>query len=157
MKKEKENKLLKSCNYGWKFFQGSIHTLGAVLGCMLSIPMMSMLGRRGAALYVMTTAYLLGYLLIGFAVNPEMIIIGQKSLVYIFRIHDIFIHYCLEIICQFWYMIDSRYIWDFYLRKTAWRGWFGFDTINNTSLPGWSMQYTKQRYTRLYTSHFCSG
>ena len=50
---------------------------------MLSIPMMSMLGRRGAALYVMTTAYLLGYLLIGFAVNPEMIITGQHILLYI--------------------------------------------------------------------------
>ena len=38
---------------------------------------MTLLGRRGAALYVMTVAYLLGYLLIGFAVNVEMIIIGN--------------------------------------------------------------------------------
>jgi hypothetical protein len=38
---------------------------------------MSLLGRRGAALYVMTLAYLLGYLLIGCAQNVEMIIIGE--------------------------------------------------------------------------------
>jgi len=56
---------------------GSVHTLGAVLGCMLSIPAMARLGRRGAALYVMSLAYLLGYLLIGFAVNVEMIILGR--------------------------------------------------------------------------------
>ena len=48
-----------------------------MLGCLLSIPTMTLLGRRGAALYVMTVAYLLGYLLIGFAVNVEMIIIGN--------------------------------------------------------------------------------
>jgi len=56
---------------------GSVHTLGAVLGCLISVPTMSALGRRGAALYVMSLAYLLGYLLIGFAVNVEMIIIGR--------------------------------------------------------------------------------
>ncbi len=56
---------------------GSVHTLGAVLGCFISIPTMSLLGRRGAALYVMTLAYLLGYLLIGCAQNVEMIIIGE--------------------------------------------------------------------------------
>jgi hypothetical protein len=54
-----------------------VHTLGAVLGCFISIPTMSLLGRRGAALYVMTLAYLLGYLLIGCAQNVEMIIIGE--------------------------------------------------------------------------------
>jgi hypothetical protein len=54
-----------------------VHTLGAVLGCFISIPTMALMGRRGAALYVMTLAYLLGYLLIGFAQNVEMIIIGE--------------------------------------------------------------------------------
>jgi len=56
---------------------GSVHTLGAVIGCLLSIPAMDRLGRRGAALYVMSLAYLLGYLCIGFAVNVEMIIFGR--------------------------------------------------------------------------------
>ena len=59
---------------------GSIHTLGAVLGCLLSIPTMGLMGRRGAALYVMTLAYLLGDLFVGFAVNPEMIIAGNNCL-----------------------------------------------------------------------------
>ena len=58
---------------------GSVHTLGAVLGCLISIPTMALLGRRGAALYVMTLAYLLGYLLIGCAQNVEMIVIGGYS------------------------------------------------------------------------------
>ncbi len=62
---------------GFPFSVGSVHTLGAVLGCFISIPTMSLLGRRGAALYVMTLAYLLGYLLIGCAQNVEMIIIGE--------------------------------------------------------------------------------
>jgi len=55
----------------------SIHTLGAVLGCVISIPAMEKLGRRGAALYIMSVAYLLGFLLIGAAVTVEMIIIGR--------------------------------------------------------------------------------
>ena len=54
-----------------------MHTLGAVLGCLISMPTMAMLGRRGAALYIMSLAYLLGYLLIGLAVNVEMIILGK--------------------------------------------------------------------------------
>ena len=60
---------------------GSVHTLGAVLGCLISIPTMALLGRRGAALYVMTLAYLLGYLLIGCAQNVEMIVIGGYTVV----------------------------------------------------------------------------
>jgi len=56
---------------------GSVHTLGAVIGCFISIPTMSWLGRRGAALYVMSASYLLGYILIGFAQNVEMIIAGR--------------------------------------------------------------------------------
>jgi len=56
---------------------GSIHTLGAVLGCIISIPAMARLGRRGAALYIMSLAYLVGFLLIGAAFSVEMIIIGR--------------------------------------------------------------------------------
>lgn len=56
---------------------GSIHTLGAVLGCIISIPAMERLGRRGAALYIMSMAYLIGFLLIGAAFNVEMIITGR--------------------------------------------------------------------------------
>ncbi len=51
--------------------------LGAVIGCFLSIPAMSRLGRRGAALYPMSLAYLLGYILIGTATNVQMIIAGE--------------------------------------------------------------------------------
>lgn len=56
---------------------GSVHMLGAVMGCFLSIPAMSLLGRRGSALYPMSLAYLLAYILIATAVNVEMIIIGR--------------------------------------------------------------------------------
>jgi len=56
---------------------GSIHTLGAVLGCIISIPAMERMGRRGAALYIMSMAYLIGFLLIGAAVTVEMIIAGR--------------------------------------------------------------------------------
>lgn len=56
---------------------GSIHTLGAVLGCIISIPAMERLGRRGAALYIMSVAYLVGFLLIGAAFSVEMIILGR--------------------------------------------------------------------------------
>jgi hypothetical protein len=52
--------------------------LGAVIGCFLSIPAMSRLGRRGAALYPMSLAYLLGYILIGTATNVQMIIAGER-------------------------------------------------------------------------------
>jgi hypothetical protein len=51
--------------------------LGAVVGCILSIPAMSLLGQRGTALGPMGLAYLLGYLLIGTAFNVEMIILGH--------------------------------------------------------------------------------
>jgi len=56
---------------------GSIHTLGAVLGCIVSIPAMEKMGRRGAALYIMSMAYLIGFLLIGAAFSVEMIIAGR--------------------------------------------------------------------------------
>jgi hypothetical protein len=56
---------------------GSVHMLGAVVGCILSIPAMSLLGQRGTALGPMALAYLLGYLLIGTAFNVEMIILGH--------------------------------------------------------------------------------
>jgi len=56
---------------------GSIHTLGAVVGCIISIPAMERLGRRGAALYIMSMAYLIGFLFIGAAFNVEMIIAGR--------------------------------------------------------------------------------
>ena len=68
--------------YENEYLLGSIHTLGAVLGCLLSIPTMGLLGRRGAALYVMTLAYLLGYLFVGLAVNPQMIIVGKNCLLF---------------------------------------------------------------------------
>ena len=58
------------------FPSGSIHTLGAVVGCLLALPMMRLLGRRGAALYVMSLSYLLGYILIGTALNVVMIVTG---------------------------------------------------------------------------------
>ena len=51
--------------------------MGAVLGCIISIPAMDRLGRRGAALYIMSMAYLIGFLLIGAAFNVEMIITGR--------------------------------------------------------------------------------
>jgi hypothetical protein len=57
--------------------------LGAVIGCFLSIPAMSRLGRRGAALYPMSLAYLLGYILIGTATNVQMIIAGEHCGVYV--------------------------------------------------------------------------
>jgi hypothetical protein len=57
--------------------------LGAVIGCFLSIPAMSRLGRRGAALYPMSLAYLLGYILIGTATNVQMIIAGEPCRVYV--------------------------------------------------------------------------
>jgi MFS family permease len=53
------------------------HTLGAVLGCCLAIPGLALLGRRGAALYPMSLAYLLGYIILATAVSKEMIIIGR--------------------------------------------------------------------------------
>jgi hypothetical protein len=53
------------------------HTLGAVLGCCLAIPGLALLGRRGAALYPMSLAYLLGYIILATAINKEMIIIGR--------------------------------------------------------------------------------
>jgi len=56
---------------------GSIHTLGAVLGCVVSIPAMRILGRRGATLFLMTLAYLIGFLLIFSATRVEMIIAGR--------------------------------------------------------------------------------
>lgn len=56
---------------------GSIHTLGAVLGCLIAVPAMRCLGRKGATLAIMAVAYLLGFLLIGGAVNVEMIITGR--------------------------------------------------------------------------------
>jgi len=56
---------------------GSIHTLGAVLGCIVSVPAMRTLGRRGATLFLMTLAYLIGFLLIFSATRVEMIIAGR--------------------------------------------------------------------------------
>jgi hypothetical protein len=44
---------------------------------------MSRLGRRGAALYPMSLAYLLGYILIGTATNVQMIIAGEPCGVYV--------------------------------------------------------------------------
>ena len=44
------------------FIIGSAHSLGAILGCLLSIPALERLGRRGAALYVMSLAYIIGEL-----------------------------------------------------------------------------------------------
>ena len=39
---------------------GSAHSLGAIVGCLVSIPSLARLGRRGAALYVMSLAYIIG-------------------------------------------------------------------------------------------------
>ena len=57
-----------------------MHQLGAVVGCFLSIPSKSLLGRRGTTLYPMSLAYLLSYILIAAAVNVEMILLGEGVL-----------------------------------------------------------------------------
>lgn len=56
---------------------GSAHSLGAILGCILSIPALDKLGRRGASLYVMSVAYIIGFILIGLATDPWLIIVGR--------------------------------------------------------------------------------
>ena len=56
---------------------GSAHSLGAILGCLLSIPALDRLGRRGASLYVMSLAYIIGFILIGLATEPWVIIVGR--------------------------------------------------------------------------------
>lgn len=76
---------------------GSAHSLGAIVGCLVSIPSLARLGRRGAALYVMSLAYIIGdhhqhdrkcvlepdcdiftgFLLIGLSTFPWLIITGR--------------------------------------------------------------------------------
>lgn len=64
-------------NYHHASWIGSIHTLGAVLGCLIAVPAMQRFGRRGATLTFMAMAYLLGFLFIGAAAYVEMIIAGR--------------------------------------------------------------------------------
>jgi len=56
---------------------GSIHAVGAVLGCLLASPAMTRLGRRGAALAVMCPAYLIGFLLIVMSQSVNTVISGR--------------------------------------------------------------------------------
>jgi len=60
-----------------KSWIGSVHNLGAILGCLISIPSLTFLGRRGASLYIMSAAYILGFILIGATTLPWLIILGR--------------------------------------------------------------------------------
>jgi len=60
-----------------KSWIGSAHSLGAILGCLISIPSLDKLGRRGASLYIMSLAYIIGFLLIGLSSFPWLIILGR--------------------------------------------------------------------------------
>merc|ERR1719270_10941 len=60
-----------------KSWIGSAHSLGAILGSLISIPLLDMLGRKGASLYIMSMAYIVGFLLIGLAPSASLIIVGR--------------------------------------------------------------------------------